>query len=245
VKKNLSARNHIFKIMILKILSELKTAASYSRKEANQNMFPTSMEYLGVRTPEMRVLFNRWWEECKTWPPEKLIVFAKELVNTRNFECNQVAFELLWKNKTALNLLTLKDLEELGKNMDNWGTTDTFSVLISGWAWRNNQMDDEDIVRWLESGNRWWRRAAVVSTVGMNARSRGGAGDTKRTIMVSEKVVEDRDDMIVKALSWALRELSKSDIKAVAEFLEKYNEKLAGRVRREVHLKLETGRKNG
>jgi 3-methyladenine DNA glycosylase AlkD len=51
--------------------------------------------------------------------------------------------------------------------------------------------------------------------------------------------------MIVKALSWALRELSKSDIKAVAEFLEKYNEKLAGRVRREVYLKLETGRKNG
>ena len=79
----------------------------------------------------------------------------------------------------------------------------------------------------------------------MNARSRGGTGDTKRTIMVCEKVVEDRDDMIVKALSWALRELSKSDKKAVAEFLEKYNEKLAGRVRREVHLKLETGRKNG
>ena len=150
-----------------------------------------------------------------------------------------------WKNKKALNQLNLNDLEYLGKNMDNWATTDTFSVLISGWAWRNHQIQDNDILSWLNSDNRWWRRAAVVSTVPLNLRSRGGTGDTKRTLMICEKVINDRDDMIVKALSWALRELSKSDKKAVEEFMKNYDEKLAGRVRREVYTKLETGRKNG
>lgn len=51
--------------------------------------------------------------------------------------------------------------------------------------------------------------------------------------------------MIVKALSWAMRELSKHDKPVVGNFMEKYNDVLAGRVRREVNTKLKTGRKNG
>ena len=231
--------------MISKIIHELEFVADPARKAASKTMFPTSMKYLGVRTPDLRILLKNWWLEIKNWPPEKLIRFSKELVDTRIFECNQLAFELLWMNKTALRLLILADLEELGKNMDNWATTDAFSVLLSGWAWRENQITDADILNWLKSESRWWRRAAVVSTVPLNLRARGGKGDTKRTLMICKKVVSDRDDMIVKALSWALRELSKSDKPAVEEFMGKYDEKLAGRVRREVYTKLDTGKKNG
>jgi len=231
--------------MISKIIEELEFVADPVRKEVSKTMFPTAMNYLGVRAPDMRVLLKEWWIEIRKWPTEKLIQFAKELVETRIFECNQVAFELLCLNKTALRLLTLKDLEELGKNMDNWATTDAFSVMLSGWVWRENQISDVDVLKWLESDNRWWRRTAVVSTVPLNLKSRGGTGDAIRTLMICEKVVSDRDDMTVKALSWALRELSKSNKAAVEKFMEKYDEQLAGRVRREVYTKLETGRKNG
>lgn len=231
--------------MISQIITELELVADPVRKEASKTMFPTSMKYLGVRTPDLRILLKEWWVEIKTWPPENLVQFAKQLVETRIFECNQVAFELLWMNKTALRLIKLNDLQELGKNMDNWATTDTFSVMLSGWAWRENQINDSDVLNWLKSENLWWRRAAVVSTVPLNLRARGGKGDAKRTLMICEKVVSDRDDMIVKALSWALRELSKSDNPAVEAFMKKNDGQLAGRVRREVYTKLETGRKNG
>ncbi len=231
--------------MIPTILSELKKAADPLRKDASKRMFPTTMEYLGVRTPKMRELINRCWQEIKSWPPEKLIRFSKELVETKIFEANQLAFELLWKNKDALNQLRIDDLNQLGNNMDNWATTDTFCISLSGWAWRNQQISDDDILCWLESGNRWWRRAAVVSTVPLNRPARGGTGDTKRTLMICEKVIHDHDDMIVKALSWALRELSKTDRNAVQEFLNTYDFMLAGRVRREVWMKLKTGKKNG
>lgn len=227
------------------IISELEFIADPVRKEASKTMFPTSMIYLGVRTPNMRILLKEWWITIKTWPPEKLILFAKELVSLRIFECNQVAFELLWMNKKALRLLTLNDLQELGQNIDNWATTDTFSILLTGYAWRENQITDADVLNWLKSDNRWWRRTAVVSTVPLNLRARGGTGDTKRTLLICEKVIDDRDDMIVKALSWALRELSKSDKPAVENFMAKYDSRLAGRVRKEVYTKLETGRKNG
>lgn len=230
---------------ITSIISDLKSVADPERRDAYKTMFPTSMEYLGVRTPAMRELEKKWWAKIKNWSPKKLISFAKELVDTKNFEANQVAFELLSKNKTALNQLHLSDLEHLGKNMDNWATTDTFSILLSGMVWRNNQISDKDVLNWLKSENRWWRRTAVVSTIPLNRVAKGGKGDTKRTLMICEKIVDDRDDMIVKALSWALRELSKSDKPAVKIFMKKYDSKLAGRVRREVYSKLETGKKNG
>ncbi len=57
-------------------------------------------------------------------------------------------------------------------------------------------------------------------------------------------LVEDRDDMVVKALSWALRELSKRDSKTVRVFLAEHKEVLAARVLREVRSKLNTGLKN-
>ena len=227
------------------IIEGLKLLSDPIRKNRSLVNFPTSMETLGVRSPNIKFLIKECWVELKEWSPEDLLQLANDLVKTRILECNMVAFELLWKNKSALNLLRLKDVELLGENMDNWVTTDTFSIMVSGYAWRENQISDADILSWLKSDNRWWRRAAVVSTITLNLRSRGGKGDVKRTLMICEQVIDERDDMIEKALSWSLRELSKSNKMAVEEFMEKYNSKLAGRVRREVYTKLETGRKNG
>lgn len=229
---------------IKSIIFELRSVGDPERIEKSKSYFPTSMEVLGAKNPDVKKLIGEIWPEIKNRPPEKLISFCKELVATKVMECNHLAFELLWKNKKALDLLKLPDLEELGVNMDNWATTDGFSVMLSGWAWRNNQISDDNILKWLETGNRWWRRAAVVSTVGLNLRSRGGTGDTKRTLMVCEKVVDDREDMMIKALSWALRELSKTDKPAVEGFMKYYRSRLAGRVVREVTSKLTTGLKN-
>lgn len=226
------------------IISELKSVADQKRKEAYKIMFPTTMEYLGVRTPAMRELLKKWWIEIKEWPPEELIEFSKNLVDTKVFEANQVAFELLTKNKNAYEQLSLADLEYLGKNMDNWATTDTFSILISGKAWKNNQISDENVLNWLHSKNRWWRRTAIVSTIPLNRGKNDGTENINRALSFCEKVVNDRDDMVVKALSWALRELTKSDKKAVKDFMNTYRDKLAGRVVREVNNKLITGKKS-
>ncbi len=53
----------------------------------------------------------------------------------------------------------------------------------------------------------------------------------------------DNEDMVVKALSWALRELVYFDRLAVTGFLRDYDPVLAGRVKREVGSKLSTGLK--
>ena len=57
-------------------------------------------------------------------------------------------------------------------------------------------------------------------------------------------LIADRDDMVVKAMSWALREVAKRDPAAARRFLAEHRDALAARVVREVGNKLATGLKN-
>lgn len=50
----------------------------------------------------------------------------------------------------------------------------------------------------------------------------GGTGDTSKTLNVCRLLVNDKDDMVVKAMSWALRELIPHDVNAVREFIKKH-----------------------
>jgi 3-methyladenine DNA glycosylase AlkD len=140
--------------------------------------------------------------------------------------------------------LSRASVRALGRDLTNWGTVDAFACYISGPAWREGRLANDEIHAWLRSHDRWRRRAAVVSTIALNVRARGGKGDPARTLDVCGRVVDDRDDMIVKALSWALRALVERDRNAVARFLDEHDDRLAARVKREVRHKLATGRKN-
>jgi 3-methyladenine DNA glycosylase AlkD len=160
------------------------------------------------------------------------------------FEYRLVAYELIAYHKAALHSLGEKDLELLGQGMSGWGDVDTFACYLAGPAWREYQVPDELIHRWARSEDRWWRRAALVCTVALNNKARGGSGDTTRTLDVCRLLVNDRDDMVVKAMSWSLRELSRRDPDVVQAFLQEYKGVLAPRVVREVHTKLTTGLKN-
>jgi 3-methyladenine DNA glycosylase AlkD len=153
-------------------------------------------------------------------------------------------YELLRTHKTAFKLLGATELERQGQGIDSWWTVDAFARTLSGPAWLAGLVSDELMLKWAKSPDRWWRRAALVSTVALNVRSQGGRGDVRRTLEVCRVLAADPDDMVVKALSWALRELVVHDPQAVWAFLDEYETVLAGRVKREVGNKLRTGLKN-
>ena len=192
----------------------------------------------------LRGLRRRFSKEIRAWPAGAVLSLADALLVERTWPRRFLAYELLNKHKAALGSLGLRDLERLGEGLGSWGDVDMFAVYLSGPAWREWQVADADIESWAESDDRWWRRAAVVSTVPLNSKARGGFGDVARTLAICDRLKHDRDDMVVKAISWALRELAKRDPDAVRDFLEEHADHLAARVRREVTNKLTTGVKN-
>lgn len=196
-----------------------------------------------LKTAEIRAFRRTYSSRLAHVPACSVIELAIQLRDGPGSVSRFVAYELVCHHKAALRSLGEQELEQLGSGINSWDTVDNFACYLAGPAWREHQVPDALIHRWARSMDRWWRRAAVVSTVALNNRSRGGAGDPARTLSLCAVVVEDHDDMVMKALSWALRECSKRDPQAVQSFLIEYEDQLAARVLREVHHKLSTGLK--
>jgi hypothetical protein len=173
-----------------------------------------------------------------------VIAIACQLAGTPRLRGRRViSCALVGQHPGALAVLGVKELERLGAGFASWGDVDVFGCLVAGRAWRDGAIRDATIHRWARSSDRWWRRAALVATVPLNVRAQGGQGDAKRTLAVCTLLVQDRDDMVIKGLSWALRELAVRDPRAVTAFLTKHGDVLDARVRREVRSKLLTGLK--
>ena len=153
------------------------------------------------------------------------------------------AYELIRFHPGAFRALDDEILAELAVGLNSWDSVDAFARTLAGPAWAHGRMSDCLVDRWAASPDRWLRRTALVSTVALNRPREGGPVDAPRTVAICERLVDDRDDMIVKALSWALRELARQDPGSVRAFVDRHQARLASRVKREVGNKLRTGLK--
>lgn len=230
--------------IINEIVISLESLASKRQINYNNNIVTTSMRMLGVSSSDLKEVVKELKQITFEWDDRKKITLLKQLINTNVFECQMLVYVFISNTKALWNSLTNQDIVDLNKNMDNWATVDGYCVYVLGHAWRRGLFEDSYFKNLLKSEDVWQRRIAVVSTIPLNSKAQGGTGDAKRTLDICKLVVEDYDDMVVKALSWALRELSKRDKEAVQEFIDSYDEVLHVKVVREVRHKLEFGTKN-
>jgi 3-methyladenine DNA glycosylase AlkD len=190
----------------------------------------------------LRAERKRISKEVALWNRDELLALAHHLIEMRI--ARFVAYELLLNHPPTIQSIDQSEVEKLGEGIGHWGDVDSFACYIAGPVWRAGRISDGAVRAWARSDDWCWRRAALVSTVPLNSRAQGGAGDSRRTLAICRMLVADRHDLVVKGLSWALRELAKRDPDSVRLFLAAHRDKLAARVVREVNNKLATGRKN-
>jgi 3-methyladenine DNA glycosylase AlkD len=213
-----------------------------SEARAAADLLVAEIGALPVRdTPSVRALRRARSRAWASRPPDFIIGVALELVRRREFRW--FGCELI-RHHHAFDTLSDRAVEDLAAGLDSWGSVDGFGRILAGPAWVRGLISDELIDKWSGDDDRWLRRAALVSTVALNRPADGGCGDAPRTLALCERLCDDRDDMVVKALSWALRDLVWWDPEAVRAFLAAHDERLAARVKREVTSKLQTGRKS-
>jgi 3-methyladenine DNA glycosylase AlkD len=227
------------------LVARLEALGDPERVAAFERTAPSAMRGLGVRVPDLRPMARALIREHRQAPPAEVHALVFALVEEGSFEARQLGYELLAGHRAALAALSTEQLMALSRGMDNWATVDTWGELILGVSWLRGHVRDELITELAASGDRWERRAALVATVALNKKARGGEGDAARTLPVCRALAADHDDMVVKALSWALRALIAWDRAAVEAFLTERDAALHRRVRREVGNKLRTGLKSG
>jgi 3-methyladenine DNA glycosylase AlkD len=218
----------------------------FDYKKIAKELFDDIQKVKLKNTPNLRRVRQKYSKMFTQTAPEQILDFARYLISHYNYGLLGIgfAFEIIYYHKTAIKSIGVKELEEFGKQINSWEAAEIFAGCLAGPAWRKNQAPDELISSWANSVDFWWRRAALICTIALNKRSWGGHGDIFRTLKICRILVADKNDMVIKALSWTLRELIPHDRESVSSFLRENENVLASRVKREVKNKLTTGLKN-
>jgi 3-methyladenine DNA glycosylase AlkD len=193
-------------------------------------------------TPSVRAVRRRWSAKLKTAPAAEVLALAEAYDRNAGQTGKWIAYELIRFHEGAFGAAGERQVADFARRVASWYAVDAFGTILAGPLWAAGRVSDGLVDGWARSPDRWLRRLALVATVGLNAKAPGDAG---RTLALCRRLAGDRDDMVEKALSWALRFLSQRDKPAVEAFMDEMGEALASRVRRELRHKLATGLKSG
>ena len=192
-------------------------------------------------TAVLRAIRRQVSGDIKHTSPEIVLQTALLASRERSDRMRFVVYELINRHAAAFAALDTHALVELGRGLNSWSSVDCFALYLSGPMWLQGRLADRTIIDWAHAGDHWWRRAALVSTVPLSRR--GTPDQIPKVVKICALLAADREEMVVKALSWALREMSKRHPQRARAFLAEHERNLAARVVREVRNKLTTGLK--
>lgn len=146
---------------------------------------------------ELSVLLENKWHEVRL---ASLIAMTKQMPKASN------------DLKTDLYKLYLK---QIGKGINNWDLVDISCPRIVG-AYLSNK--DKDPLYELATGGLWQKRVSIISTFYFLSYQ----DNPTDTYNISEILVNEKQDLLQKAVGWALREMGKYDGQLLRQFLNKY-----------------------
>lgn len=100
--------------------------------------------------------------------------------------------------------------------INNWDLVDLSAyIIVGGYLYTK---DTKILVKLAHSDNLWERRIAIISTFSMLKQ-----GDSKNTLEIATLLLNDKHDLIHKAVGWMLREMGKRCSQSELEdFLEQH-----------------------
>lgn len=194
--------------------------------------------HLRIATPNLRAIVRERATVLEAASEDDLAELADLLWTGVTYDEMSVAVEILRRRPA---LVTRDRIERWRGWLDQWGVTDEFASVVRRWLAADPAERYPYIESLAASDDVWTRRLGIASTVLLSREGR----EIDRTLALLDRTLGDRRRMIVNAVSWALREIAKSDPERVQRYVEENHDRLPARVRLEVWNKLRTGRKDG
>jgi 3-methyladenine DNA glycosylase AlkD len=202
--------------------SEIKSKFEPIRAEHSKRFFKTGKgEYgegdvfYGLSVPEIRTLAKKYFDLN--------LDDLQELLKSKIHEERLCALIIMVLRTKKANEYIKKDLCDMYlrnyNNINNWDLVDLSAPNVVGKYLINK--DRKVLFEFAKSGNLWKKRIAIISTFWFIRNN-----DFKDTLKISEILLNDKHDLIHKAVGWALREVGKKDLKIEEDFLKKHYKKM-------------------
>ena len=151
------------------------------------------------------------------WTLDDALSFAGLLIRDRYLETKGVGIEALarYRRDFKPGLLATWHGWLADGHSANWATTDAICGMLIGPLLVAHPHLVPKVARWAGHRSLWVRRASIVSLIPLARR--GQALDILYD--VARRLHADREDLIQKAVGWALREAGKPDMQRLERYL--------------------------
>lgn len=202
-----------------KIKADLRAHASPEKAKASAWFFKTGKgqygegdKFLGVTVPEQRAISKKYYKDISLedtikllqspWHEERLTALFILVLQYKKGEPDQKKLIASYYHKQRAWV-------------NNWDLVDSSASYILGDYLINHSR--AVLYRLAASKSVWDRRIAIISTFAFVAR-----GELEDSIKIAELLLNDKHDLIQKAVGWVLREVGKKDKQELITFLDKH-----------------------
>lgn len=172
--------------------------------------------FLGINVPTIRELVKKYWAELKF---KDLDLF----LNSKYHEKRLFALLVLVRQYKSKRFSDDKKREaiyeyylENSYRINNWDLVDVTAPHIIGAHLLNNQ-NRTILYTLVKSDSLWERRISIVSTFTFINNLQ-----FKDTLVLSKILLDDKEDLIHKAVGWAIRNVGIKDETLMCRFLNEY-----------------------
>lgn len=201
-----------------KLRNELKRKSNPKRADIQMGFFKTEKGsyghgdiFIGITVPEQRDVAKKYIDL-----PLKDI---QKLLDSKIHEHRLVGLFILTSKYKKDKKVHVEFYLKNTSNVNNWDLVDTSASKILG-DWLIDK-EKSILYKLAKSDNLWEKRIAIVATFAFIQKRH-----LDDTFKISEILLNDKHDLIHKAVGWMLREAGKKDSGALEKFLKKHYAKM-------------------
>jgi 3-methyladenine DNA glycosylase AlkD len=229
-----------------KLVRAMRAAARPARRTQGAAYLGTTSATLNVTAPQLRKLARDWVRANEELPREGVLKLCDSLFAATTHHEKAFAAIVLGYHHEARAAVSLKRIERWLGNLHGWAEVDALcqnlfqaEEMLGDWiAWK------AVLTRLSRDKNINKRRAALVLLTGP-LRYSDDAHLSGLAFNLIERLQDERDILITKAISWLLRALTIHHRVAVTAYVEAHETTLPRIAVRETRIKLTTGTKSG
>ena len=204
------------------LVAAFRAAKGSPAHAALERYLGSPLPVLGVRVPEFRRLLARFDRDLGPRTPRELRAVLRSLWGGGTYEERLSAIELLDRRPGARDGPTWRLVDRWVDEATGWALSDSLaSGPVAAWAAAEPERFS-DLLAWTRSPNLWRRRAASYA---LHDWVRAGALD--RPFVLLERLLDDPEFWVQRAVGTWLRECWKADRRRTERFLEEHVARLA------------------
>ncbi|RDY71312.1 hypothetical protein DXT76_08325 [Halobacillus trueperi] len=197
------------------------TVFEQHRNEENripmENYMKNHYPFFGIKAPERKQILAPLLKKYKDITEQERLEAAVLLFEKPERECHYAALAFLEKGIKKAPEHSIDTYKQLLMTKPWWDTVDMIaSTLCGGYFFRYEDKLRPFTEEWRESDHLWVRRSSVLHQLKYKEKT-----DGLLLFETIDSLKHEKEFFIEKAIGWALREYSKTDARAVIDYLER------------------------